>query len=96
MVNLDARPASTRPICCREWPHPGAQLALDGEHKISQPKRLRNRILHVAGQIARHARTTTRQAAADRTRQAAHLTRQANTRKSRSSPRPARLLASRG
>jgi hypothetical protein len=32
------------------------QLALDGEHKISEPKRLRYRILHVAGQLTRHAR----------------------------------------
>ena len=34
-------------------------LALDGEHAISEPKRLRYRILHVAGQITRHARRTT-------------------------------------
>ena len=36
------------------------QLALDGEHKISEPKRLRYRILHVAGQLTRHARRSTR------------------------------------
>ena len=35
------------------------QLLLDGEHAISEPKRLRYRILHVAGQITRHARRTT-------------------------------------
>jgi hypothetical protein len=35
------------------------QLALDGEHKISEPKRLRYRILHVAGQLTRHARRST-------------------------------------
>lgn len=35
------------------------QLTLDGEHKISEPKRLRYRILHVAGQLTRHARRTT-------------------------------------
>jgi hypothetical protein len=35
------------------------QLLLDGEHKISEPKRLRYRILHVAGQITRHARRST-------------------------------------
>ena len=35
------------------------QLLLDGEHAISEPKRLRYRILHVAGQIIRHARRTT-------------------------------------
>jgi hypothetical protein len=34
-------------------------LALDGEHKISEPKRLRYRVLHVAGQLTRHARRTT-------------------------------------
>jgi Transposase DDE domain group 1 len=32
------------------------QLLLDGEHAVSEPKRLRYRILHVAGQITRHAR----------------------------------------
>jgi hypothetical protein len=32
------------------------QLGLDGQHAISEPKRLRYRILHVAGQITRHAR----------------------------------------
>ena len=32
------------------------QLTLDGEHAIAEPKRLRYRILHVAGQITRHAR----------------------------------------
>ncbi len=37
------------------------QLLLDGEHKISEPRRLRYRILHVAGQITHHARRTTRQ-----------------------------------
>ena len=35
------------------------QLALDGEHAICEPKRLRYRILHVAGQLTRHARRTT-------------------------------------
>jgi hypothetical protein len=41
------------------------QLLLDGEHKISEPKRLRYRILHVAGQITRHARRTTLHLPAD-------------------------------
>ena len=41
------------------------QLTLDGEHKISEPKRLRYRILHVAGQITRHARRTTLHLPAD-------------------------------
>lgn len=41
------------------------QLALDGEHKISEPKRLRYRILHVAGQLTRHARRTTLHLPAD-------------------------------
>ena len=35
------------------------QLTLDGEHAIAEPKRLRYRILHVAGQITRHARRAT-------------------------------------
>jgi hypothetical protein len=41
------------------------QLTLDGEHAICEPKRLRYRILHVAGQITRHARTTTLHLPAD-------------------------------
>ena len=41
------------------------QLLLDGEHKISEPKRLRYRILHVAGQITRHARRRTLHLPAD-------------------------------
>jgi Transposase DDE domain group 1 len=41
------------------------QLLLDGEHKISEPKRLRYRILHLAGQITRHARRTTLHLPAD-------------------------------
>jgi hypothetical protein len=40
-------------------------LTLDGEHKISEPKRLRYRILHVAGQITRHARRITLHLPAD-------------------------------
>lgn len=34
-------------------------LTLDGEHKNCEPKRLRYRILHVAGQLTRHARRNT-------------------------------------
>lgn len=34
-------------------------LCLDGEHQICEPKRLRYRILHVAGQLTRHARRST-------------------------------------
>jgi hypothetical protein len=41
------------------------QLTLDGEHAISEPRRLRYRILHVAGQITRHARKTTLHLPAD-------------------------------
>jgi len=41
------------------------QLSLSGEHKISEPKRLRYRILHVAGQITHHARRTTLHLPAD-------------------------------
>lgn len=41
------------------------QLLLDGPHKISEPRRLRYRILHVAGQLTRHARRTTLHLPAD-------------------------------
>jgi hypothetical protein len=41
------------------------QLLLDGEHASSEPKRLRYRILHVAGQITRHARRSTLHLPAD-------------------------------
>ncbi len=41
------------------------QLGLDGEHAIAEPKRLRYRILHVAGRITRHARRTTLHLPAD-------------------------------
>ena len=40
-------------------------LTLDAEHRICEPKRLRYRILHVAGQLTRHARTTTLHLPAD-------------------------------
>jgi hypothetical protein len=40
-------------------------LTLDGEHQICEPKRLRYRILHVAGQITQHARRTTLHLPAD-------------------------------
>ena len=41
------------------------ELTLDGEHRICEPKRLRYRILHVAGQLTRHARRHTLHLAAD-------------------------------
>jgi hypothetical protein len=41
------------------------QLTLESEHKICEPKRLRYRILHVAGQLTRHARQTTLHLPAD-------------------------------
>jgi hypothetical protein len=41
------------------------QLTLDGEHQLCEPKRLRYRILHVAGQLTRHARQTTLHLPAD-------------------------------
>jgi hypothetical protein len=41
------------------------QLLLDGTHKISEPRRLRYRILHVAGQLTHHARRTTLHLPAD-------------------------------
>jgi Transposase DDE domain group 1 len=40
-------------------------LTLDDEHQICEPKRLRYRILHVAGQLSRHARRTTLHLPAD-------------------------------
>ena len=40
-------------------------LCLDGEHRICEPKRLRYRVLHVAGQVTRHARRTTLHLPAD-------------------------------
>jgi hypothetical protein len=40
-------------------------LTLDGEHQISEPKRLRYRILHVAGQLTHHARQATLHLPAD-------------------------------
>jgi hypothetical protein len=41
------------------------QLCLDGAHAISEPKRLRYRILHVAGRLTRHARRITLHLPAD-------------------------------
>ncbi len=41
------------------------QLTLDGEHQICEPKRLRYRILHVAGHLTRHARRHTLRLPAD-------------------------------
>jgi Transposase DDE domain group 1 len=40
-------------------------LTLDGEHQMCEPKRLRYRILHVAGQLTRHARQPTLHLPAD-------------------------------
>ncbi len=40
-------------------------LTLDGEHRICEPKRLRYRIRHVAGQLTRHARQITLHLPAD-------------------------------
>ncbi len=41
------------------------ELTLEGEHRICAPKRLRYRILHVAGQLTRHARRATLHLPAD-------------------------------
>jgi hypothetical protein len=41
------------------------QLTLDGEHEMCEPKRLRYRILHVAGHLTHHARRTTLHLPAD-------------------------------
>jgi hypothetical protein len=41
------------------------QLLFDGEHAICEPKRLRYRLLHVAGRLTRHARTLTLHLPAD-------------------------------
>ncbi len=40
-------------------------LTLDGEHQLCEPKRLRYRILHVAGHLTRHARRITLHLPAD-------------------------------
>ncbi len=40
-------------------------LTLEAEHAICEPKRLRYRIIHVAGQLTRHARRTTLHLPAD-------------------------------
>jgi Transposase DDE domain group 1 len=40
-------------------------LCLAGEHRISEPKRLRYRVLHVAGRLTRHARRSTLHLPAD-------------------------------
>ena len=40
-------------------------LTLDGEHRLCEPKRLRYRILHVGGQLTRHARRVTLHLPAD-------------------------------
>jgi hypothetical protein len=40
-------------------------LTLEGEHRVCEPKRLRYRILHVAGQLTRHARRITLHLPAD-------------------------------
>jgi hypothetical protein len=40
-------------------------LTLDGEHRLCEPKRLRYRILHVAGHLTRHARRVTLHLPAD-------------------------------
>jgi hypothetical protein len=41
------------------------QLTLDGDHEVCEPKRLRYRILHVAGHLTHHARRTTLHLPAD-------------------------------
>lgn len=41
------------------------QLLLDGPHEIAEPRRLRYRILHVAGLITRHSRRSTLHLPAD-------------------------------
>jgi hypothetical protein len=40
-------------------------LLLDGEHRVCEPKRLRYRLLHVAGRLTRHARRLTLHLPAD-------------------------------
>ena len=41
------------------------QLLFDGEHRVCEPKRLRYRLLHVAGRLTRHARRLTLHLPAD-------------------------------
>jgi len=40
-------------------------LLFDGEHRVCEPKRLRYRLLHVAGKLTRHARRLTLHLPAD-------------------------------
>src|SRR3954451_840827 len=40
-------------------------LLFDGEHRVCEPKRLRSRLLHVAGKLTRHARQLTLHLPAD-------------------------------
>ena len=40
-------------------------LLFDGEHAVCEPKRLRYRLLHVAGKLTRHARQLTLHLPAD-------------------------------
>ena len=41
------------------------ELCFDGEHRVCEPKRLRYRLLHVAGKLTRHARQLTLHLPAD-------------------------------
>jgi hypothetical protein len=41
------------------------ELLFDGEHRVCEPKRLRYRLLHVAGKFTRHARELTLHLPAD-------------------------------
>jgi hypothetical protein len=72
-MDLSAWPEGSRLIVRRERPHPGAQFMIfdehgyrhtclltdqDGELTTAEPKRLRQRILHVAAKFVRHGRST--------------------------------------
>jgi hypothetical protein len=52
-------------LCARDLTVWTQQLCFDGEHAVCEPKRLRYRLLHVAGKLTRHARTLTLHLPAD-------------------------------
>jgi hypothetical protein len=52
-------------LCARDLTVFTQLLGFDGEHAICEPKRLRYRLLHVAGKLTRHARTLTLHLPAD-------------------------------
>ena len=52
-------------LCAHELTVWAQVLLFDGEHRVCEPKRLRYRLLHVAGRLTRHARRLTLHLPAD-------------------------------